>query len=54
MFVNETTNYHFVFLARFVSHKQELETSGITSKVIKHPFNKTLLVFVDFLTVNGH
>jgi len=28
--------------------------SKISSKAIKHPANKSLLVFTDFLTVNAH
>jgi len=40
----------------FVSatQKQELQTSRISSKAMNHPFNKTLLVFADFFTVNAH
>jgi len=43
-------------LARLISvtHKQELQTSGISSKAINHPFSKTLLVFADFFTGNTH
>ena len=43
------------YLARLVSVtlKQELQTSEISSKTIKHPFNKTLLVFADFFTLNA-
>jgi len=28
--------------------------SKISSKAIKHPFNKSLLVFTDFFTVDAH
>ena len=34
-----------------INWKQELQTSKISSKALKHPFNKTLLVFTDFFTV---
>ena len=33
-----------------VTKKQNLQTSRISSKAINHPFNKSLLVFADFLT----
>jgi len=45
------------YLARFanITWKQELQTSKISSKAIKHPFNKTLLVYnIDFFMVNAH
>jgi len=44
------------YLARLASItlKKELQTSKISSKAIKHPFNKSLLVFTDFFTVNAH
>jgi len=32
----------------------ELQTSDMSSKAIKHPFNTTLLVFADFFSVNAH
>ena len=36
-----------------VTCRQELETSGILSKAINHPFKKTLLA-ADLFTVNAH
>jgi len=38
------------YLARLISvtWKQELQASGISSKAINHPFDKSLLVLSDF------
>ena len=43
------------YLARPISvtHKQQLQISGISSKAINHPFDKTLLVLADF-SGNAH
>ena len=45
-----------VYPARLGSiiYKQELQTSKISSKAVKRPFNKSLLVFTEFFTVNAH
>jgi len=58
MVVNETIHYDFILPSKTCQRhskflKQELQTSGISCKATKHPFNKTLLVFADFLTVNA-
>jgi len=39
----------FIFLERLgsITQKQKLQTSKISSKAIKHPFNKSLLTFTD-------
>jgi len=41
------------YLARLINviQKHELQTSGILSKAINHPFSKILLVFADFFTL---
>jgi len=56
MDVNETRIITLFYLAGLVSvtNKQELQTSEISYKAIKHPFNKTLLVFAYVFTVNAH
>jgi len=53
---NKTTTMFLFYPARLASitQKQELQTSKISSKAIKHPLNKSLLVFTDFFTVNTH
>jgi len=40
--LNEINNYDFIY------------DSGISCEAINHTFNKTLLVFADFFTVNAH
>jgi len=47
---------YLFYLARLASitQKQELEISKISPKAIKHPSNKSLLVFTDFFTMNAH
>ena len=53
---NKTTIMYLFYLARLASitQKQELEISKISPKAIKHPSNKSLLVFTDFFTMNAH
>ena len=50
MVLNKTTIMTLFCLAGFASItlKQELQTSKISFKAIKHPFNKSLLAFTDF------
>ena len=38
----------------YFTKQLELETSGIPSKAINHPFHKILLLFADFFTGNAH
>jgi len=53
---NKTTIVSFVYPARLASiiWKKELQTSKISSRAIKQPFNKSLPVFTDFFAVNAH
>jgi len=55
---NKTTNYDFILPSktcqRHLQYKQELDTSEISCKAINHSFNKALLVFADFFTVNAY
>jgi len=50
MVFNKTTIMSLFYLARFanITLKKELQTSKISSKAIKHPFNKSLLAFTGF------
>jgi len=56
MVFNETTNYDCILPNKTyninVIQKQDLQTSGISSKAVNHPFNKTSLVFADIFTEN--
>ena len=56
MVSNKTTIMSLFYLERLgsITHKQELKRSEISSKAIKHSFNKSFLVLIDFFTVNAH
>jgi len=58
MAFNKTTSPQIItlfYLARLISvtQKQKLQTIGISSEAINHPFNNTLHVFADFFTGNA-
>jgi len=50
MVFNKTAILSLFFAARLASipQKQELQTSKLSSKAIKHPFNKSLLALLTF------